>query len=37
MADEALLASTRLVPERLLQSGFRFEHPDIAAALQAVL
>jgi len=36
-ADEALLASERLVPERLLQSGFRFEHPDIAAALQAVL
>jgi uncharacterized protein len=36
-ADEALLASERLVPERLLQSGFRFEHPDIAAALRAVL
>jgi uncharacterized protein len=37
MADEALLASERVVPERLLKSGFRFEHPDIATALRALL
>jgi hypothetical protein len=37
MADEALLASARVVPERLLKSGFRFEHPDITTALRAVL
>jgi uncharacterized protein len=37
MADEALLASARAVPERLLNSGFRFDSPDISAALRAVL
>jgi uncharacterized protein (TIGR01777 family) len=37
MADEALLASTRAVPERLLKSGFHFELPDISPALKAVL
>jgi uncharacterized protein (TIGR01777 family) len=37
MADEVLLTSTRAVPEKLLQSGFRFDFPDISAALRAVL
>jgi uncharacterized protein (TIGR01777 family) len=37
MANEVLLASTRAVPERLLDSGFQFEFPDISAALAAVL
>jgi uncharacterized protein (TIGR01777 family) len=37
MADAALLASSRAVPERLLESGFRFEAPEIDAALSAVL
>lgn len=37
MADEALLASTRAVPARLLQSGFTFELPDIDSALKALL
>ncbi len=36
MADEMLLASARVLPRRLLDSGFRFAHPDLAAALRAV-
>lgn len=32
-----LLASARVVPARLQAAGFRFEHPDIATALAAVL
>ena len=37
MADEALLASARVFPSRLLTSGFRFEHPTVAQALAAAL
>lgn len=37
MADELLLASTRVAPERLLQSGFEFRYPDLETALRAVL
>jgi len=37
MADEALLASQRVLPEKLIQSGFRFEHPDLAAAFAVLL
>lgn len=37
MADEALLASTRAVPRRLLDAGFRFAYPDLAQALAAAL
>ncbi|HEX3470679.1 MAG TPA: TIGR01777 family oxidoreductase, partial [Silvibacterium sp.] len=37
MANEALLASTRAVPERLSRSGFVFELPDIGSALKAIL
>jgi uncharacterized protein len=37
MADEALLASQRAVPRRLQQADFAFEHPDLDAALDAVL
>lgn len=36
MADEALLASTRAIPERLLRSGFSFELPDINSALRPI-
>ena len=36
MADEALLASTRAVPYRLVSSGFTFELPGIDAALRAI-
>jgi uncharacterized protein (TIGR01777 family) len=37
MADEALLASTRAQPERLLAGGFEFRHLDLAGALAAIL
>ncbi len=37
LADAALLASTRAVPERLLDSGFAFDHPTLEAALRSVL
>jgi hypothetical protein len=36
MADEMLLASTRVRPQRLLESGFRFVHPELAGALQSI-
>jgi uncharacterized protein (TIGR01777 family) len=34
LADAALLASTRAVPTRLLESGYQFVHPDLLSALQ---
>ena len=37
MADEALLASARAVPNRLIETGYSFRHPVIADALHAVL
>lgn len=37
LADEVLLASTRVFPERLLTSGFTFEHPTLREALQNLL
>lgn len=37
MADEALLASTRAVPERLAESGFHFDFPEINGALRSML
>jgi uncharacterized protein len=37
MADEALLASTRAVPERLLKTNFHFEFPTLEGALRAML
>lgn len=37
LADAALLASTRVAPRRLTESGFAFDHPDLAAALKFVL
>ncbi|MGR3176939.1 MAG: TIGR01777 family oxidoreductase [Candidatus Anammoxibacter sp.] len=37
MADELLLASTRVEPAKLINSGFKFEYPDIADALRNVL
>jgi hypothetical protein len=36
MADATVLASTRAVPARLNEEEFRFEHPEIATALQAI-
>lgn len=37
MADATLLASVRVLPKRLLASGYRFEHPDLETALRHVL
>jgi hypothetical protein len=37
MADEALLASQRVQPEKLLKAGFRFAHPELDEALAAML
>jgi uncharacterized protein len=37
MADSTLLASARMLPERLLASGYRFAHPDLETALRHVL
>jgi uncharacterized protein (TIGR01777 family) len=37
MADEALLASQRLLPSRLLENDFSFRYPDLPAALAHAL
>jgi uncharacterized protein len=37
MGDELLLASTRVIPVRLSDAGFKFRHVDIDAALRGVL
>ena len=37
MADEALLSSARVLPRKLQESGFRFDHPDLEVALRHVL
>jgi uncharacterized protein (TIGR01777 family) len=36
-ADEAMLTGARLVPARLLATGFRFRYPELEAALRHVL
>jgi hypothetical protein len=36
-ADEAMLTGTRLVPARLLATGFRFRYPELEGALRHVL
>jgi hypothetical protein len=37
MADEVLLASTRVTPRRLTESGYHFEHPTLDEAFDALL
>lgn len=37
IADALLLCSQRVMPERLLQSGFRFEYPELNSALIEIL
>ncbi|MBN1360135.1 MAG: TIGR01777 family oxidoreductase [Sedimentisphaerales bacterium] len=37
MADEALLNGQKVVPRRLTEAGFQFEHPDLAGALKVVV
>lgn len=35
LADESVLVSQRVLPRRLLDSGFRFTHPDVDSGLRA--
>jgi hypothetical protein len=37
MANELLLVSQRVTPQRLLASGFVFQYPDAASAVREVL
>ena len=37
MADALLLASARVVPERLQQTGYSFRRPELESALRHVL
>lgn len=37
MADEMLLSSARVMPKRLLDTGFAFAYPDLQGALSALL
>jgi uncharacterized protein (TIGR01777 family) len=37
MGEETLLVSQRAVPTKLLESGFRFKHPNIKAAVDSAL
>jgi uncharacterized protein len=37
MADSTLLTSARVLPSRLLESGYHFRHPDLESALRHVL
>ncbi|MBI3988355.1 MAG: TIGR01777 family protein [candidate division NC10 bacterium] len=37
MADEMLLASTRVEPTRLLATGYRFRHPELEGTLRHLL
>jgi uncharacterized protein (TIGR01777 family) len=37
MADQALLASARVVPARLVQAGYRFADPELAPALRRLV
>ncbi len=37
MAEETLLASARVKPERLVQSGFSFSYPELEGALRHIL
>jgi NAD dependent epimerase/dehydratase family enzyme len=37
MAKELLLVSARVIPEKLTQSGFKFQHPKLETALGHIL
>jgi uncharacterized protein (TIGR01777 family) len=37
MADELLLSSAKVEPERLKESGYQFKHPELSSALKAIL
>jgi len=35
--SELILGSQRVLPERLLAAGFKFQYPELAPALQQIL
>ena len=37
MADALLLTSTRAKPQKLIDAGYVFRHPDLDSALQTIL
>ncbi len=37
MANELLLAGTRVAPKKLIDSGYKFRHPELAEALEHLL
>jgi NAD dependent epimerase/dehydratase family enzyme len=37
MANEMLLASARVIPAKLREAGFRFEHPRLDSALDVLM
>ncbi|HEX9911814.1 MAG TPA: TIGR01777 family oxidoreductase [candidate division Zixibacteria bacterium] len=37
MADELLLSGQRVIPKRLLQAEYRFQHPEVESALREIL
>lgn len=37
MAEETLLASQKVVPNRLLEAGFEFRHPQLQGALETII
>jgi len=37
MADETVLASQKVVPNRLLEAGFKFRHPQLQGALETII
>jgi len=37
MAEEVLLAGQKVVPKRLVEAGFEFEHRDVGSALKAII
>jgi len=36
MADELILSGMRVIPSRLLASGFEFRHPEIETAMKRI-
>jgi NAD dependent epimerase/dehydratase family enzyme len=34
---EVFLSSQRMIPDRLLKSGFSFQYPDLKGAIEAVV
>ena len=35
-AEEAILVSNRVLPTKLLDSGYEFSHPDLRSALESI-